>query len=243
VAITFDDGYADNLYQARPLLERYDTPATFLLTTGYTGGKREFWWDELERIVLEAPELPACLECSAGGSTWHWQFQRDRPRLETYFALYDELRPLQYRTRLEILRLMLESCKLEAKVRLSHRPLTEEEVCRLGEGRHYEIGAHTVTHPLLAACSASEQCFELGACKIWLEARVGRPVTSLSFPYGGNTHYNRDSVRAARGVGYSRACTTAGHPVRSKDQTLELPRFNITDMDGERFERFLSELD
>jgi peptidoglycan/xylan/chitin deacetylase (PgdA/CDA1 family) len=241
VAVTFDDGYADNLYEARPLLERFDTPATFFLVSGYIGGTREFWWDELERIILEATYLPDRLEYSLGGRSWHWHFDPERPRLETYFALYEELRPLAHRTRLEILGQMRDDCKLGATVRLSHRPLNEEEVCRLAEGSHYEIGAHTVTHPLLAACSPSEQCFELGACKIWLEATLGRLVTSVSFPYGGADHYNRDTVRSARSLGYSRACTTAGHPVRSADKPFELPRLNVTDMDGEAFERLLYE--
>ena len=51
VVITFDDGYADVLYNALPLLEKYKIPATIFVTTGKLG--KEFWWDELERIVFE----------------------------------------------------------------------------------------------------------------------------------------------------------------------------------------------
>jgi len=56
VVVTFDDGYADVVDYAAPLLERYQIPATVFVSTGYVG--REFWWDELERIVLSAAVLP-----------------------------------------------------------------------------------------------------------------------------------------------------------------------------------------
>src|SRR5262245_41049481 len=52
VAVTFDDGYADNLYEARPILERYLIPATVFVCTGYAG--KEFWWDELDRLVMSS---------------------------------------------------------------------------------------------------------------------------------------------------------------------------------------------
>ncbi|MGH8001599.1 MAG: polysaccharide deacetylase family protein, partial [Brasilonema sp.] len=47
IAVTFDDGYTDNLYSAKPLLEHYDIPATMFLTSGYMEQKRDLWWDEL----------------------------------------------------------------------------------------------------------------------------------------------------------------------------------------------------
>ena len=48
VVVTFDDGYVDNLLWAKPILERFDIPATIFVTTGYVEDKRPFWWDELE---------------------------------------------------------------------------------------------------------------------------------------------------------------------------------------------------
>jgi peptidoglycan/xylan/chitin deacetylase (PgdA/CDA1 family) len=62
VAITFDDGYVDNLRVAKPILEKHGLPATVFMTAGSVGREREFWWDELERIVLGTPELPASLD-------------------------------------------------------------------------------------------------------------------------------------------------------------------------------------
>src|SRR5262249_47641954 len=68
VAITFDYGYLENHDQARPILERLGVPATVFVASGYVGGEREFWWDELDRAVLEPPLLPERLNIAIGGT-------------------------------------------------------------------------------------------------------------------------------------------------------------------------------
>ena len=77
VAITFDDGYADNLHAAAPLLVRQGLPATFFLTSGTLGSEREFWWDELDQLLLQPGALPAHLDLALGDAASHDQ---DRPR-------------------------------------------------------------------------------------------------------------------------------------------------------------------
>ena len=67
VAVTFDDGYGDNLRNAKPILERHRVPATVFVTSGYVGAQREFWWDELERVVLHAPRVPEQLAVTYPG--------------------------------------------------------------------------------------------------------------------------------------------------------------------------------
>ena len=58
VAVTFDDGYADNVLEALPILEDLGIPATFFVSTGAIGTRSEFWWHELERIILDTETLP-----------------------------------------------------------------------------------------------------------------------------------------------------------------------------------------
>jgi peptidoglycan/xylan/chitin deacetylase (PgdA/CDA1 family) len=51
VAITFDDGYADNR-AAAVILAAAGLPATFFITVGRIGERREVWWDRLEQVVM-----------------------------------------------------------------------------------------------------------------------------------------------------------------------------------------------
>ncbi|MFT4165875.1 MAG: polysaccharide deacetylase family protein [Microlunatus sp.] len=58
LAVTFDDGYVDNLEAALPILEHYEIPATLFVVADAIGRRREFWWDALQRAVLESGPLP-----------------------------------------------------------------------------------------------------------------------------------------------------------------------------------------
>lgn len=53
VCVTFDDGYMDNFTNALPILQQMGIPATIFLTTGNIDTCEEFWWDELERLLLD----------------------------------------------------------------------------------------------------------------------------------------------------------------------------------------------
>jgi peptidoglycan/xylan/chitin deacetylase (PgdA/CDA1 family) len=56
LAITFDDGYVDNLTHALPLLEKYNLPVTIFIATSQLGSKASYTWDkqysEVERATF-----------------------------------------------------------------------------------------------------------------------------------------------------------------------------------------------
>lgn len=219
-SITFDDGYADNLLNAAPALERVGFPATFFITTGYVGTEQEFWWDELERIVYSDGED---------------RESRDR----TYLDLYNRLQPLAHDARRRELDALSAECGACAAPRRSHRILNRDELRTLDSHKLFEIGAHTVTHPLLAAQSEAMQSAEIIESKVWLERALEHPVTSFSYPYGGRGHYSDATVRSVREAGFQRACTTEGRAVDTSSPRHEWGRVNVTDMSGEQFETAL----
>ena len=71
--LTFDDGYADNLQQAAPLLVRHEIPATVFVTAGQLRRPNEFWWDELERLLLLPGMLPTVLSLGIDDSICRWE--------------------------------------------------------------------------------------------------------------------------------------------------------------------------
>ena len=255
VVVTFDDGYADNLYSAKPLLDRYDVPATAFVTSGYTGHEREFWWDELERLFLQPGILPDRLRLSINGSCYEWElgeaahysdqdFGRHRcwnvlekddpsPRQRLYRSVCQLLRPLPERARLKALDDLLGWAGVRVMGRPTHRSLSPDEVVLLAEGRLVEIGAHTLTHPVLSALPAAEQRTEIQGSKSRLESILRHPVTSFAYPYGSRSDYTAETVALVRDAGFTYACSNCAQVVWRGSDTFQLPRVLVRDWDGE----------
>ena len=80
----FQRDFAD---AALPCLRAYAIPATLFVVTGALDGAREFWWDDLERIVLVTESLPASLAVEVGGTPFTWRFDHDGDPRVLYHAL------------------------------------------------------------------------------------------------------------------------------------------------------------
>lgn len=253
VAVTFDDGYADNLHRARPLLDRHDVPATVFLTTGGLGAAREFWWDALEQVVLHDRPLPDALDLPVGGAPFRWtsggdtrgqaaapgwRCWEDPPtaRHALYRGLWARLQPQPAAARWDALGALARWAGVDLTVRPALRTLRDDEVPTLADGRLVDAGAHTVTHPPLDTLSEAEQRGEIVQSKRDLEDRLGRPVAAFSYPHG---QYTADTVGVVREAGFAYACTTAPAPVQRGADLLRLPRLFVEDWSGEAFDRVL----
>ncbi|MBA2459324.1 MAG: polysaccharide deacetylase family protein [Gemmatimonadales bacterium] len=260
-AVTFDDGYADNLHRAKPLLERYEVPATVFVTTGAIGAGREFWWDELDRVFLQpgvlARELCVTIDgrthawnlgeaanysedSARGHRSWRAQEPAPTPRHEVYQSLCSRLRTLAADDQQQVLRQLQVWTGVEPACRPSHRTLSGDEVVTLAQGGLLDVGAHTVTHPALAHLPAASQRQEIEQSKADLEMLLGRPVTSFAYPFGGRSDYTGATVSMVRAAGFTSACSTSGGTVRPSTAPYRLPRLYVPDCDGEQFAHLLS---
>lgn len=257
VVITFDDGYADNLVNARPLLERYDMPATVFVTVRDAEAECEFWWDGLERLLLRPGTLRDTIRLRIGGSTHEWHLgeaahldesdslhhrswsilaRRDSgPRQMLYRSLCELLRPLPPKQQREAMEQLLEQTVAEPPRRSTDRPLDPMEIVQLSQGGLVEIGAHTLSHPVLSRLSLREQRREILTSKLRLEQILGRPVHSFSYPFGGLSDYTTETVDIVREARFTSACANFPGVVTRSTDRLQLPRILVRDWSGDEF--------
>jgi peptidoglycan/xylan/chitin deacetylase (PgdA/CDA1 family) len=259
VAVTFDDGYADNLETAKPLLERYEVPATVFVTSGNIGRAREFWSDELERLLLQPGTLPSQLQFSLNGEAlkWNldgaehqgvatfqqhqgwsaWQSSDPTARHTLYRQLYSLLQPLEENAREQVFAELREQTGISAAARETHRFLTRDELCLLAAGELIEIGGHAVTHPLLSGLSPQAQRDEILEGRLFLEQTLRRPITSFAYPYG---DFGAETPTIVREAGFARACLTRRGVVRPETDRCLLPRVQVKDWNGKEFAAWLT---
>jgi peptidoglycan/xylan/chitin deacetylase (PgdA/CDA1 family) len=209
IAITFDDGYADNALTAAPLLAAQDAPATVFVVAGAVGSGEPFWWDRLAALA------------DGNGDRDFWAAWERLRRLPAA-RIADELDSLERE-------------RGAAPLDPGARPMSEEELLSL-DGSPVEIGGHTVTHPSLPAVPETSRREEIANGREQLENLLGRPVETFAYPYG---DHDEDTVRLVRRSGFRLACTIHESVVSRFSSPFLLPRYAVRDWSADELERRL----
>jgi len=225
LAITFDDGYADNVREALPILEDVGVPATFFVSTGLIGTQKLFWWDELEHLFFKGDNFPErfVLTDNSFERVWPTATAVERQVLfEEILPLLRETEPQRREDWLEQLRRWAQL--REAAVAEIHRLLTEEELRQLAGSRWATIGAHTVTHSRLSCLGREEQQQEIVGSKTHLESMLGKEVSVFSYPFGTKDDYTDESVDLCREAGFVKAAATFPAQAHRWTDQYQIPR-------------------
>ena len=202
VAITFDDGYADNLAAARAL-HRRGMSATFYITAGCLADGQPFWPAELRGLVTAAAASPLRLWLEGQAIELPVLTAEDRDAAIRRLTRLFKSHPIPVR---EDLRRQLRAAAGGGGI--PSVMLTWDgvrEMHRLG----MTIGAHTMTHPNLPSAGPADATTEIVGAKLRLENELGAEVTMFSYPNGGaERYYTPELQKIVREAGYAAATTS-----------------------------------
>jgi len=231
VAVTFDDGYRDNLYNAKPILARFEIPATVFVTPGSLGN--EFWWDQLESVIFAPPHIASSITLPLGDTLFTWAGTDRRDFLK---RLYQRLLPESMETRYQVIEAVRALSNHPSYERPEYRALHASEINDLASDGLVDIGAHTITHPVLPLLPAVQQRAEIEQSKNHLQQILGKPVTGFAYPNG---HFDAATKAIVAETGFQYACSSQRDVVWRMGDRYQLPRFWSYDADGDRLARDL----
>lgn len=226
--ITFDDGYADNVDHALPILQEYGLPATFFIASGLVGGGMMF----SDRIAESVRNLPqGTVNLSFTGLGQH-EIQSTGDRRWLIAAIVEAVKHLEGTARMEC----IEALEAQSPTALPRDlMMTQDQVRRLVESG-MEVGGHTRTHPILTRIPDSEARAEIGEGREELESIVGEPVRLFAYPNGKpDQDYAQRHTHMARECGFEAAVSTAWGVSRPGRDPFQLARFTPWDATSFRF--------
>jgi peptidoglycan/xylan/chitin deacetylase (PgdA/CDA1 family) len=228
LCITFDDGYADNATVALPILRRLGLHATFFLASGHLNGGR-MWNDTVIEAVRAAPGPSLDLADLGLGSHAVDTLAAKQRAIVTLLVRLKHLSAEQRAALTEAVSARV-GARLPDTLMLTDAQV--DELVRAG----MEIGAHTVTHPILAGLPQDRARWEIAESKRRLEALTGRPVTLFAYPNGEpGRDYSAAHVAMVRDAGFEAAVSTAWGAAGPRCDRYQIPRFTPWDRTAWRY--------
>lgn len=227
-AISFDDGYADNYAVATPILKKLGVPATFFVATGFLDGGR-MWNDTVIEAIRGARASE--LGCRAADLA-PMPIATVNEKREAINRFIPAIKHLPRAQRDEAVAEIAEAARavLPSDLMMSSEQVRELRHAGMG------IGAHTVTHPILATLDATSACAEIAHSRDVLADLLKERVGLFAYPNGkAGQDYTREHVDIVSALGFDAAVSTNWGAARRESDFFQLPRFTPWDKGSYRF--------
>lgn len=241
VVVTFDDGYADNVLEALPILEKVGVPATLFVATGAPDSGAESWSDELEFLIFGQWAFPSRFELKDTQYGREWSTATDSERQVMLWEIHALMKKVDFDRREDWLRQLRGWAGVGRSCRKSHRPMMIDELRALAKSPLVTIGAHTVTHVPLSSQTPTRQREELSVSKEKLETWLGQKISVFAYPFGGCADYTRESIRLCKEVGFTKAAANFPGQAHRWTDPYQIPRHMILNWSVDIFARKISE--
>lgn len=241
IVVTFDDGYADNLYNALPILEKYNVPATIFVATGQIMNNKVMWWDELYELVVEMNDNNS-IKVSDRLFGCEWTTSNYEQKLNCYYAIH---KMINHYISVETKDRWIEELRQQIGYNIDmhdYALLTAEELFCLSESKLITIGGHTLSHMSLGKMNLKEQEFEILENIRQLENITKKKINVFSYPFGvEDVDCNQDTISICKQNGITKAATTAQKLCTLGSNSLLIPRIEVKNWTEKEFIKKIEE--
>lgn len=219
--VTFDDGYRDVRDFALPVLKRHQAPATLYIASDFAEGEGELWWLSLEAALARADHLEfqnKVIECRTTAQ-----------KFAAWKRIYWALRAgPEENLRREVARIA-RSQSVNPNGFARELCMDWRELRDVAEDPLIEIGAHTVSHPMLAKHPENVVRSEMVESRAAISRELGREPRHFAYPVGDLSAAGSREYAMSREVGFASAVTTRpGHLTAAHAGALHaLPRVSL----------------
>jgi peptidoglycan/xylan/chitin deacetylase (PgdA/CDA1 family) len=224
-AVTFDDGYRDTAEHALPVLRRHGAPFTVFVAADFADGTGRLWWVELEEAIARLDRVAV----TVGGVRFSAPCGTPPEKAAAFDGLYRLVRSGPEEHLRTTVALLVEEAGLDPAAITKRLCLGWDEIDALAREPGATIGAHTLSHPMLAKWPTAFARREIVESKAIIEGKLGRPVRHFAYPVGDPASAGPREFALAREAGFSTAVTTRpGHLFPGHRAHLHaLPRVSV----------------
>ena len=230
--VTFDDGYANNLGIALPVLEELGIPAILYVSTGPVL-TREFFWPDVIWMSAKRSQLPSIDLGDISSCLGRYRFASENETWQKdVMRLLEDIKKTGNGDRRNVVALIADKFRRDpssAAYDISSEkniftPLTEDQLRELSGHPLITIGAHTHDHELLDRAPLFEAQQSITKSRTLLEQMTGKPIVHFAYPNG---NYNDDLMHMVEGIGFKSALSFKAGLHRPSDNKYAIKRIGI----------------
>ncbi|MGO4869322.1 MAG: polysaccharide deacetylase family protein [Roseiarcus sp.] len=203
-ALTFDDGYRDTRDFALPVLERHGAPFTVFFATGFIERSARLWWLELEESLRRLDEV----SIDQTGLALGLPTRSPKEKAAAFDQIYWTLRGRPEEELLDAVGALARRAGVGSAQIADGLFMDWDEVAAFSRHPLVGVGAHSMSHRMLAKWPLDTAREEMAGSKAALETRLGREVDAFAYPVGDATSAGPREFELARRLGFSCAVTT-----------------------------------
>ena len=219
VAITFDDGYKDNLYQALPILTKHEVPASIYVTTRFLNQEVDIWWYELGEVIQNKKEI----NFEYQGKKFNFLLDNKKQKFLAYQNLMKLFKSLKIDAQSELIEKITNTKK---RKNYSDICLNSEEILMLEKNPLITINSHGHNHQNLKILNDEEVKYEITKSLEVLENLINRKVKHFAYPFGGKDQVSAREYNIIEDMNFDSAVIGSVYPIKNCN-FFSLPRIYV----------------